>query len=739
MGLRKLPHDDIRRIHKAAIEARLDRAPLLAGLPVGIHEGIRIIPDPSGQLLVDLDHLNGFESTAAEPPIVTWLKNAVSLSPARAQVSIFESALRALEADASKVLNTEQQGAVGSTQVGGSLPPTAPCRLVSAAALGPPSALVLASGLVATGHRGGAAALWDLATGERRGLLVGHGATVTALALSTVERRLAVCTSNGIIRVHDVATGRQERPLRTPGGGLMALAFDADAELLFGITLGGAILAWDLSSGRKIWTADAISGSPVALAVGASFLRFVTIDRDRASVFQLDRAAIGSSAPRVTKTTTVEHSGLGVAALDNSGESLLTIDGDGCSRVWSLASGRLLTEDAVGLAGVPRIAIGVDGRRCAIATRAETFTSTVHGTGEWRPLDFHGVGITSLAPSDAGEIIWSGAADGSVRRLRVLTGEVDVARPGRGQTLRALVPSPGGHFVVTVVDRNTVELWDGVSGEWDRTLFALEERICALAMTRDGSVVLSGLEDGWIDLYSVTSRRHSRVQAHSAPITALSVDPANPRRFASGAEDGTIHSWNDLGSIDERSGMAQDGAISSLAFSPSGKLLASGATSGEVILWQPDEAVRRFRVVAHHDLVAALAFSPNGNVLATGSWDGTIRLWNARSGSSLRRLTGHANGVTSLCFDRRGRALVSAGMDGTTHIWNVETGRVVASTVIRSDVQWVTFLSDGTFVGSASFYASCFPELCRAAAPPARDPAAVARALRGLFLESESC
>jgi predicted Zn finger-like uncharacterized protein len=76
----------------------------------------------------------------------------------------------------------------------------------------------------------------------------------------------------------------------------------------------------------------------------------------------------------------------------------------------------------------------------------------------------------------------------------------------------------------------------------------------------------------------------------------------------------------------------------------------------------------------HTDGVSSVSFSPDGRLALTGSNDKTLRLWNVATGECLRTLRGHTDDVESASFSPDGRLALS-GSGVTMRLWEVATGR----------------------------------------------------------------
>ena len=98
-------------------------------------------------------------------------------------------------------------------------------------------------------------------------------------------------------------------------------------------------------------------------------------------------------------------------------------------------------------------------------------------------------------------------------------------------------------------------------------------------------------------------------------------------------------------------------------------------------MWKQDDFSELFS--GHKSLISSVAFSPNGRMLASGSHDNTVRLWEVRVGELyligdvLQILARHTEAVAAVAFSPNSRIVASGSHDNTIRLWEVPTGETL--------------------------------------------------------------
>jgi WD40 repeat protein len=119
--------------------------------------------------------------------------------------------------------------------------------------------------------------------------------------------------------------------------------------------------------------------------------------------------------------------------------------------------------------------------------------------------------------------------------------------------------------------------------------------------------------------------------------------------------------------------------VRSLAFSPDGKMLAAAGgppqRGGEIKIWDVASHQLLKTLLGHKDCIYSVAWSPDGKLLASGSYDKMVKLWDAATGQEVKNLQDHIDAVFAVAFSPDGKYLASGSQDRSVKIWDIATGQ----------------------------------------------------------------
>lgn len=349
------------------------------------------------------------------------------------------------------------------------------------------------------------------------------------------------------------------------------------------------------------------------------------------------------------------NSSVGTVAFTPDGRSLVTSGPHHALTVWGLRTGEVSGELP---AGQP------------------------FGSGHSMNISLDGRTLVSSGPSGT-LLIWNLPKKAVQHRVAVEEGVERTALTADGTTA----------YVLT---RKRVQRHYVATGERKATSDKLYDWIIrgTLAVTPDGQTVVVGGEKGEVILLDgKTLEEKKRLPGHHRTVASLAVSP-DGKTLASVADDDEQVKLYDLEKQAEtRTIPCKEGELTSVAFSPSGKLLAvSGRQS--IVLIDVASGREHTRLAGPDGGTSKAVFSPDGSLLAgAGSPDGGVVLWELSAGLESRSVP-CSERAECIAFTARGARAVLRG-EKSLDILSLAEGKVERSLPVERYFPPAAFSLDG--------------------------------------------
>lgn len=205
--------------------------------------------------------------------------------------------------------------------------------------------------------------IWNLEEGMGEGRELQHKQGITCAHFSANGLKIATGSLDGVVMIWDAQHGVAWGPPLTHGGRLQCVRFSADGTRLIAVTGQGAAIVWDVSTGQRV-TEPLPHGAPVWFAqFSPNGDKVVTASLDyTAKIWSTNGHLIATLQHRAS----VEH-----AEFSPDGSRVATASGNEV-RLWSVATGRQLTEPLPHSELVMSARFSADGLRLITASKDRT-------------------------------------------------------------------------------------------------------------------------------------------------------------------------------------------------------------------------------------------------------------------------------------------------------------------------------------------------------------------------------
>jgi WD40 repeat protein len=291
------------------------------------------------------------------------------------------------------------------------------------------------------------------------------------------------------------------------------------------------------------------------------------------------------------------------------------------------------------------------------------------------------------------------------------------------QRTHVLVFSPDGKVLATGGADNLVHLWDATTGKPIGGALTAASIVECLSFSPDGKWLAAAGADDRLAVWNATTREEVLARQYAPPLSADPFDIDIDKEIASvgfSPDSSTLYfskgsgltfflpvadvsSGSDSGTrqIKWTMGSSMNQILS--AMSPDGKTIALANTMDIRMYDVSTLQTIGLPMYGHTDSITSLAFTPDGKLLASGSQDGTVRLWDPATGQAVGSpLTGPAKWVERLDISPDGKWVAAVSADGKTYVWDLSQAdweSLACGVVLRNlyGPEWQQFLPDEAF------------------------------------------
>lgn len=549
--------------------------------------------------------------------------------------------------------------------------------------------------------------IWDVASGERTGLIIVYSFVVMCLAWSPDGSRIISSSDCSVCKWDAESYTIIGEPWEGHTNVVAAVACSPNGGYVASGGWDAKVVIWH-SDGRK--AKDSLLGhsEPVRTVAFSPDSKILASGSDDKTIRLWD-VEMGEGLRLIQHNDWIT-----CVTFSHNGGLLAGGSHDFAVTIWDVNTGERYKEPLVGHHNVVRsVAFSPDDKLLVSGSDDLTVCLWDMKTGlrKGHPYRGHIHWILSVAFSPDGKCVASGAHDSTVRLWEMNTNApVDHAvKECKGASYQCLDIRRDGSHIISGTENGIINIWDTRTFMKLKTLQGHTAGINCLKYSSDGKYILSTSHDYTVRIWDANSGKQLNSFTSEGRFRFYAIAPSpGGRRFATAANDGKIRIW-DLATLEEvieAFPCRNQHQVFALCYSNDGTLLASGGSDKLIDVWKTENMNRLGKPLeGHTSTVRTMIFSLDGEKLISGGADNTIRIWNVKASEQLHLINWHTYWVTCISLSPDGSRFVTASGDANLCVWNLETADFADAGVLRGHSSWISdavYTPDGKRIISAS-------------------------------------
>ncbi|MFX1505287.1 MAG: WD40 repeat domain-containing protein, partial [Promethearchaeota archaeon] len=313
--------------------------------------------------------------------------------------------------------------------------------------------------------------------------------------------------------------------------------------------------------------------------------------------------------------------------------------------------------------------------------------------------------VRSVDFSPIKSILVSGSYDSTIKLWNISNGNLLDTFSDFNYGIDTVVFSPDG-TTLAISGGDSIKLWNfaDVADPTVKPLYGHTDLVNSLKFSLDGKLLVSGSDDQLIYIWNLTAGDYPIRLPFNHKIASLTISSSALLAFCLRDTEGVyvygISNASSIESIEESHTFdTYTKTISSVDFSPNGKLIAAGGDDNIIMVWNiiTKEKHTKYDFGYLGGEFSSLEFSPDGSLLAACQethlilWPVSEEYSNFWNHTKVFNLTSK---VTSFSFSPDSSLLVSGCIDGTITIWDVLNGENISVIENTRKVNSVRFSPD---------------------------------------------